>query len=116
MSLQKSDFPASYLRSLDQSATCAQDSVTIVVAGPGNDLTYQGGNSAPYPVASIFVPDGALVGHGGANIIGTVFARSIDLGGNMDFYLDNCFTNNPPAGTLDVQVRNFREDDSTDVN
>ncbi len=116
VSLQKSDFPASYLRSIDQSATCAQHSVTIVVAGPGNDLTYQGGNSTPYPVASIFVPDGALVGHGGANTIGTIFARSIDLGGNMDFYLDNCFTNNPPAGTLDVRVTNFREDDSTDVN
>ncbi|MDQ6648997.1 MAG: hypothetical protein M3Z02_02575 [Actinomycetota bacterium] len=116
VSLSSSDFPASFLRNINASAACAQNSVTIVVSGPGHDLSYQGGNSAPYLVAAIFVPDGTLTGRGGQNTIGTVFAKSVNLGGNIDFYLDNCFASNVPGGTLNVEVTGFREDDSTDVN
>jgi len=116
VSLSATDLPSAFLRALSTSATCGQNSLTIVVTGPGHDLSYQGGNTAPYVAASIFVPDGTLTGVGGRNTIGTVFAKTVDLGGNIDFYLDNCFVNNPPGGALDVQVTGFREDDSTDVN
>jgi hypothetical protein len=116
ISLSSSDFPAAFLRDLDSSGTCSSNSVTIVVSGPGNDLTYQGGNTSPYLVASIFVPDGQLTGNGGRNTIGTVFAKTIDLGGNIDFYMDACFANNPPGATLDAQVITWREDDSKDIN
>ncbi len=61
------------------------------------------------------MPDGELVGQGGSNTIGTVFAKVLDLGGNVDFFMDRCFAANPPGGTLDVEVVNWREDDSTDV-
>ena len=90
--------------------------MTIIVAGAGNDLRYQGGNTSPFLTAAIFVPDGTLTGQGGRNTIGTVYAKTIDLGGNVDFYLDSCFANSPPGGVLDVQVTNFREDDGTDIN
>lgn len=116
VSLGAGDLPSSFLRALSTASSCTQNSLTIVVTGPGHDLSYQGGNTSPFVVASIFVPDGTLTGQGGRNTIGTVFAKTVDLGGNIDFYLDNCFANNPPGGSLDVQVTGFREDDSTDVN
>lgn len=116
VSLSSGSFPSSFLRSLSTNAACGGNSVTIVVTGPGHNLSYQGGNTAPYLVSSIFVPDGTLTGSGGRNTIGTIFAKTVDLGGNIDFYLDNCFANNPPGAALDVQVTGFREDDSTNVN
>jgi hypothetical protein len=116
VSLSQSDFPASFARGLVGSASCATNSVTIVVTGPGNNLSYQGGNTAPFLVASIFVPDGQLTGSGGRNTIGTVFAKTLDMGGNMDFYMDQCFAANPPGATLDAQVVTWREDDSKDIN
>ena len=116
ISLRGTDFPSSFLRALNSTANCGTNSVTIVVTGPGHDLSYQGGNTAPYLVAAIFVPDGTLTGTGGRNTIGTVFAKTVDLGGNIDFYLDNCFASNPPGAALEVHVTGFREDDSTDVN
>lgn len=116
VSLNKTDFPAEFLRSTNTSGTCVSKSVTIVVSGPGRDLTYQGGNTTPYLSASIFVPDGTLRGIGGMNTIGTVFAKTLDLGGNVDFYMDQCFASNPPGGTLDVQVTDWREDDSRNIN
>jgi hypothetical protein len=30
--------------------------------------------------------------------------------------MDQCFASNPPGGTLDTQVVNWREDDSKDIN
>ncbi len=116
ISLSPGDFPSSLKRALDQSAACTGNSVTIVVSGPGNDFTYQGGNSAAKLAASIFVPDGTLTVQGGVNTIGTVFASVIELGGNPDFYMDDCFVNNPPGATLDATATNWREDDTTDVN
>lgn len=116
VSLKSTDFPSSFLRNVGSSANCVQNSVTIVVSGPSHDLSYQGGNTAPFLVAAIFVPDGTLTGVGGRNTIGTVYAKTIDLGGNIDFIMDPCFANNPPGGVLNVEVTGFREDDSTDVN
>lgn len=114
VSLRQNDFPSAWLRYLNTATSCTNKSVTIVVEG--HDLVYQGGNSEPWLVASIFVPDGEITGPGGRNTIGTVFAQEIDLGGNPDFYMDQCFASNPPGGTLDVEVIDWREDDSKDVN
>ena len=116
VSLNATDFPASFLRSLNTLSTCSAMSVTIIVSGPGNNLSYQGGNTAPYLSASIFVPDGTLTGSGGRNTIGTVFAKTLDLGGNVDFYMDQCFAENPPGATLDVQITDWREDDGQNIN
>jgi len=115
VSLKAADFPASFLRGLDDTVACSSRSVTVVVSGAGHDLAYTGGNTAPFLVASLFVPDGQLTGQGGRNTIGTVFAKSIDLGGNVDFHMDRCFASNPPGAVLEAHVVNFREADGSDV-
>lgn len=115
--LNLSTIPDAYKRAVDNNSTsCGAKSVTIVVSGPGNNLTYSNGNTSPFVVASMFVPDGTLTGNSGSNIIGTVFAKTIDLGGNPDFYMDTCFAANPPGGTLNVEVLDWREDDGRDIN
>ena len=117
VSLNLSTIPAVFKRAPNNNATdCGTKSLTIVVTGPGNDFTFSQGNTSPFVVASIFVPDGVLTGQGGSNTIGSVFAKSIDMGGNPDFYMDKCFAANPPGGTLNVEVVNWREDDSKDIN
>lgn len=116
VSLNLSTIPAAYKRAIDNDTTaCGTRSLTIVVSGPGNSFTFSNGNTSPYLVASIFVPDGTLTGQGGSNTIGTVFAKVIDLGGGPDFYMDRCFAANPPGGTLNIEVTNWREDDGKDV-
>lgn len=116
VSLKQADFPDDFSRALSDAASCGSKSVTIVVVGSGNNLSYQGGASAPYLVASIFVPDGQLTGTGGRKTIGTIFAKSIDMSGGNDFYMDACFTNNPPGAIVDVEVVNWAEDDARDFN
>lgn len=116
ISLNLADIPAAFKRTINNDATnCATNSLTIVVSGPGNDLKFTNGNTSPFVVASIFVPDGNLSGQGGSNTIGTVFAKTLDLGGNVDFYMDRCFAANPPGATLNVEAIDWREDDSRDV-
>lgn len=116
VSLNLSSIPSVFKRTVNNdSPSCSTGSLTIVVSGPGNNLTYSGGSTSPYVVASLFVPDGKLTGQGGSNTIGTVFAKTIDLGGNPDFYMDRCFAANPPGGLLNVEVTNWREVDGTDV-
>jgi hypothetical protein len=116
VALAKSDFPVDFLRTLDNNASCSSKNVTIVVSGPGNDLNYNGGNSTPYLSASIFVPDGTMTGQGGYNVIGTLFAKTLDLGGSPSYFMDQCFASNPPGALLDAQVIDWREADSKDVN
>lgn len=116
VNLNISNIPAAYKRPIGNDLTnCGTRSLTIVVSGPGNNFTYGSGNTSPYIVASIFVPDGTLTGSSGSNTIGTVFAKVIDLSGNPDFYMDRCFAANPPGATLDVEVLNWREDDGKDI-
>jgi len=114
VSLKQNDFPASFARSLSTDPGCTSNSVTIVVVG--GDLSYQGGNTSPWLSAAIFVPDGELTGQGGRNTIGTVFAQNIDLGGNVDFYMDQCFAANPPGAVVEAEVVDWREADSSDLN
>jgi hypothetical protein len=116
VALSLSDFPSAFKRALSNVGTCSASSVTIVVSGSGNDLNYNGGNTTPYLSASIFVPDGKITGQGGYNVIGTIFANEIDLGGNPDYYMDQCFASNPPGALLDAKVLDWREADSKDVN
>jgi len=116
VSLNLSQIPAAYKRAENNDLTsCTTKSLTIVVDGEGNNLSFSNGNTSPYVVASLFVPGGTLTGVGGSNTIGTVFAKFLDLSGNPDFFMDKCFAANPPGATLNVEVVNWREDDSKDV-
>lgn len=112
--LGPTNIPAVYTRP-ESDTVCGGSSLVIIVEG--GDLTLNSigaGNSTPVTglVSSIFVPDGAYAGAGGVWVIGTLFAKEIKLAGTQDFRLDRCFVTNPPSAIVDVQVKNFREDDS----
>lgn len=67
-------------------------------------------------VASIFALGPAPYGkvsklNGTGQLIGTLYARELDLTGTGDIILDKCFVQNPPGQALDVRVTNFVEVD-----
>jgi type II secretory pathway pseudopilin PulG len=104
--------------SLDSCATASNFGLNslIIVVQNGHDLRInsfggQGGNL----VASIFVPGGSYDGAGNAPIIGTIYAQDITLRGTQDFYLDQCFVNNPPSLLLDMQQVRYHEVDTQNV-
>lgn len=111
VSMAYSDFPAGAFERAP-SATCSPQSVVVVVEH-GN-LTWQGGNNKWFD-AAFFVPDGTWTGNGGYNVLGTLWANNVSLGGNEQFQLDTCFVTNTQGAILDVRIKSFREDDSKDV-
>lgn len=111
VALSYSDFPAGYFGRAP-GEPCNNSIVTLVVEH-GN-LTFQGGNATWFD-AAIFVPDGAFNGNGGYNILGTLFADNLGLGGNQTFELDDCFVKSLPGPILAIHATAFREDDSKDV-
>jgi hypothetical protein len=117
LNFARTDFPDVFKQAPDASglvrcASGAQPVVTIVVEH-GN-VVYQGGNTG-WLDAAIFVPDGQWRGNGGYNILGTLFANDLSLGGNETFQLDKCFVRDLPSSLLEVKATNFREDDARDV-
>jgi hypothetical protein len=112
VSLRRTHIPAIFGRT--PSGTCtAPYSVTIVVRH-GN-LVYQGGTS-DWRSLAVFVPEGSFTGNGGYNILGTLFANNISLGGNERWELDNCWIDNMPGPLMDLTTLNFREEDRSDIN
>jgi hypothetical protein len=78
------------------------------------DLTFQGGNNTWFD-GSFFVPDGTWTGNGGYNVLGTMWANDVALGGNEQWQLDSCYVQNMPGPILNIKALSFREDDSRDV-
>lgn len=111
VALSYSNFPAGSFERAPGSPCGAPIVTTVVEHG---DLTFQGGNSNWFD-AAIFVPDGGFYGNGGYNILGTVFANTLSLGGGQTFALNGCFARGIPGPILDVRAVKFREDDSKDV-
>lgn len=95
-------------------STCTAPYSVVVVVRQA-DAIYQGGNTGWRSMA-VFVPEGDFTGNGGYNIVGTLFANNISLGGNEQWQLDDCFVDNMPGPLLQLSVLSFREDDRTDVN
>lgn len=67
-------------------------------------------------VGSIFAmgpsPYGQILkSNGTANLIGTMYGRSIDMTGTVNVNLDDCFLANLPGNLLNVRPTNFREVD-----
>jgi type II secretory pathway pseudopilin PulG len=52
-----------------------------------------------------------LKSNGTANLIGTMYARSIDMTGTINVNLDDCFLQNLPGNLLNVTPSDFREVD-----
>lgn len=111
VSMAYSDFPSGAFERAP-AATCSPQSMVVVVEH-GN-LTWQGGNNKWFD-AAFFVPDGTWTGNGGYNVLGTLWANNLSLGGNEQFQLDSCFVTNTQGSILDVKMKSFREDDQKDV-
>lgn len=88
-------------------STCGTRSLVIVVLG--GDMTLNGGVDM---TGSMFVPNGNIKGTGGANIIGSVFAKSLEkILGGAEFKLAPCFLDNFPPALRTVSPSKFREVD-----
>jgi len=114
--LRAGDFPNEFKQPPDPSnARCAAGAQPVVtfVLEHGN-LNFSGGNSE-WLDAAFFVPDGQWRGDGGYNVLGTLFANDVSLGGNETFQLDKCFVRDIPSPLLEAKVVGFREDDTRDV-
>lgn len=93
------------------SASCTSRNVLVVVVNGNVKL-----NSNQTLVGSVFAmgpaPNGEVSkANGNSKLIGTVYARSIDLTGTADIHLDDCFLENLPGNLLSVKAEMFREVD-----
>ena len=93
------------------SPSCHSRNVIIVVIN--GDLRL---NSNSQLVASVFAMGPSPYGevrkaNGTSQLIGTVYAKSIDLTGTADIDLDPCFLANLPGQLLNVKATTFREVD-----
>ena len=93
------------------SASCTGRNVLVVVVNGNVKL-----NSNQTLVGSVFAmgpaPYGEVVkANGTSKLIGTLYARSIDLTGTADIHLDDCFLENLPGNLLQVKAETFREVD-----
>ena len=73
-------------------------------------------NSNQTLVGSVFAMGPAPYGevtkaNGTSNLIGTIYARSLDLTGTANINLDDCFLKNLPGQLLNVKATTFREVD-----
>ena len=114
VSLSYSDFPANTFAYPPQTGSCPNPYPIVTVVVENGSLTFQGGNSTWFDGA-FFVPDGSFNGNGGYNIVGTLFSRNLDMGGNQQWSLDSCWVTNFPGAVVQITQTGFREDDATDA-
>lgn len=93
------------------SPSCTSRNVIVVVLNGDVRL-----NSNQTLVASVFVMGPSPYGevrkaNGTSQLIGTLYAKSIDLTGTANVDLDECFLANLPGQLLNVKATNFREVD-----
>lgn len=100
----------------EDSAACLPRSLLIIVVGGNVRL-----NGQASMVANIVLTSPAPNGHvskanGTADLIGTIYADSVDLTGTIDVSLDECFVQNLSPSLIDttLTVVDYREIDRTD--
>jgi Tfp pilus assembly protein PilX len=92
--------------------SCPSRSLIIVIEGGNAKL-----NSNQKLAASLILTGkspnlGQLTkANGNATFIGTIFADTINLVGNVDITMDACFLANPSPGLMDFAVTSYREED-----
>jgi Tfp pilus assembly protein PilX len=94
-----------------ESAACPTRSLVIVVEGGNVTL-----NSNQKLYASLFLTSPAPYGqvykaNGTAEFIGTIYADTVNLVGNVTISTDECFQSNTSPGLLDLRVGVYREVD-----
>ena len=113
-SVDLNEFGAAYARSWPLSASdagCTGRSVFVIVKNGNVSM-----NANTVLTGSIFAlgpdPYGKVSKmNGTAQLIGTMYARELDLTGTGDIKLDDCFVKNLPGQALDVTVTEFVEVD-----
>lgn len=96
---------------LASSPSCHSRSVIVVVVNGDVRL-----NSNQTLVGSVFAMGPSPYGevgkaNGVSRLIGTMYARSLDLTGTSDINLDDCFLQNIPGQLMNVKATTFREVD-----
>lgn len=118
LTLGPGDIPSQFFRSPISGITSCPLSSLIIVVRHGS-LTYNstgnGNNSSSYLTASIFVPEATYTGNGSAKILGTLFANNASMGGTQDFYMDQCFVNNPPSMLLGLDQVRYHQVDTQNI-
>lgn len=95
----------------DTDPTCPTQSLVIVVDGGNVKL-----NSNQRMFASLFLTSSAPYGqvlkaNGTADFIGTIYADTVNLVGNLNASMDKCFLANQSPGLLDFRIGSYREED-----
>lgn len=90
-------------------ATCPDKSLIVVIEGGNARL-----NANRQLVASVFLTSAAPYGqllkaNGTADFIGSIYADSVDLTGNVDVSMDSCFVNNLSPALLTLTTSNYVE-------
>ena len=94
-------------------ASCAPKGGVVVIVKKGNVRL----NANTILQAAIFAlgpaPNGNVTkSNGGSQLIGTIYAANqFDLTGTADIKIDDCYLENMPGPLLNINVKNFREDD-----
>lgn len=94
---------------LPEPAICPDKSLIVVIEG-GNARM----NANRQLVASVFLTSSAPYGqllkaNGTADFIGSIYADSVDLTGNIDVSMDECFVNNLSPALLTLSTSNYVE-------
>ncbi|HVA61954.1 MAG TPA: pilus assembly PilX N-terminal domain-containing protein [Mycobacteriales bacterium] len=110
---ESKDIPSVYTREPSDSSNCDAWGLIIVVRY-GNMSFDSGGDLTPL-VASIFVPEGTFSGTNNFSQIGTLFVKNLDVTGTQTHELDECFSDNPPGGLLNVTTTNYRAVDTQNL-
>lgn len=113
LSLDYRDFPAGMFTQ-PPTGSCSADMRVVTIVVEHGDMSFAGGNSTWFD-AALFVPDGGFYGNGGYQVLGTLFAGDLDLGGTQAFSLNSCWLSAFPGPVLSVTQSGFRENDATDV-
>lgn len=88
--------------------TCAIQHSSVVLVVEGGDLRISSNSSFS---GAVFTPDGTFTYAGGAQLVGTLFAKQLKLTGNANVSLNECYTRGTPGGVLEVRPTRFREVD-----
>lgn len=92
-------------------AACPNRSLTIVVEG-GNVKMNGNAQLAATLILTSSAPYGQVQkANGNAKFIGTIYADTVDMTGNVDLSLDECFLANAGPAQTEIAVTSYREND-----
>lgn len=89
-------------------ASCALQHPAVVIVVEGGDLRVNSNSSIS---GAVFTPDGTFTYAGGAQLVGTLFAKQLKMTGNANISVNECYAKSTPGGVMEVKPIRFREVD-----